>query len=105
MSSSKMFGPFVVGPNAQIERAANKSQSYFSRKKLPIDFFVHSDVDLVRFDVFGEVLFHWLTDHCQFILSVWRFGEALELGGFDYGFAKGDDRIGDLDVNVGVHFA
>ena len=54
VSSRRMLGPFWEGPKAQIERAANRSQSYFSLqyhllkiclfkealnlKKLPIDF-------------------------------------------------------------------
>lgn len=35
VSSSRMFGPFVSGPNAQIERAANRSHSYLVWKKSP----------------------------------------------------------------------
>lgn len=35
VSSSRIFGPFVSGPKAQIERAASKSQSYLVWKKSP----------------------------------------------------------------------
>lgn len=38
VSSTKILGPVVSGPKAQMERAANKSQSYFDWKNSPIRF-------------------------------------------------------------------
>jgi len=35
VSSTRMFGPVESGPNAQIDRAASKSQSYFVWKNSP----------------------------------------------------------------------
>lgn len=35
VSSTRMFGPVVSGPNAQIDRAASRSQSYFVWKNSP----------------------------------------------------------------------
>ncbi len=35
VSSTKMLGPVVSGPKAQMERAASKSQSYFVWKNSP----------------------------------------------------------------------
>ena len=43
VSSTRMLGPVVVGPNAQMEREASTSQSYFARKNSPI-FFVGQSI-------------------------------------------------------------
>ena len=42
VSSTKMLGPELSGPNAQIERAASKSQSYLVWKNSP-SFFLSSN--------------------------------------------------------------
>ena len=44
MSSTRMFGPLSSGPNAQIDRAARRSQSYFDWKNSPSLLRSHSEL-------------------------------------------------------------
>lgn len=43
VSSTRILGPVLSGPNAQIERAASKSQSYFDWKNSP-NFFLPNNI-------------------------------------------------------------
>ena len=54
VSSTRMFGPELSGPNAHIERAASKSQSYFVWKNSP-SFFLWNIRNKTTFNAKGNV--------------------------------------------------
>ena len=115
VSSTRMLGPEESGPNAQIDRAARRSQSYFVWKNSPIFFLLHeictvpcsmssaspfsrgSDIMVslfLRGGGVGHMIDH-VTSHVTSCdpLFVGSFGKAFEGGGFHDCLTEGDDRI------------
>ncbi len=96
---------YGIGPEGPDGAGRQQIPVILGLKELAQPLLVPADGDHLVLDVLRQALLHRLRNHRHLVLLVGRLGEALQAGRLDDRLAEGDDRVGHLDVDLGVDLA